>query len=106
MWLSCSLSGRMRPTDAPRVSISTAQPAERAGRTRGHAERRSRVRQAGTPCTDRAHPGSETCGSDRAGVPSLGVRGAAVGEVGPEVLRPLLFELGLLFSSKVHLINR
>ena len=33
-------------------------------------------------------------------MPSLGVRGAAVVEVGPEVLRPLLFVLGLLFCVK------
>ena len=30
-------------------------------------------------------------------MPSLGARGAAVGELGLEVLRPLLFEMGLLF---------
>ena len=38
--------------------------------------RPSRRKVVGTPCTDRGHPGSETRGSDRAGMPSLGVCGA------------------------------
>ena len=107
MRLLCSLSVCAHaPTDALRLRLQHAaaprcfaQPTERAGRTRGPAERRSRVRQVGTPCTDRGHPGSETRGSDRAGMPSLGVRGAVVGELGVEVLRQLVFEMCLLFAG-------
>ena len=88
MRLLCSLSVRAcaPPPYSACVSISAAQPAERADLRRGP----SRVRQVGTPCTDHGHPGSETRGSDRAGMPSLGVRGAVVGELGPEVLRQLV----------------
>ena len=76
------------PTTVP---CKLCSPPERAGRTDLRRGRPSR-RQVGTPCTDRGHPGSETRGSDRAGMPSLGVCGAVVGELGLEVLRPLVEE--------------
>ena len=49
-------------------------------------------------CGTRGMCTGETGGGFRARMPGLGLRGCVGGEIRAEVLRPLLFELGLLFG--------
>ena len=56
----------------------------------------------GTVCGNRGICTSETGGGFRARMPGLGLRGCGGGEKRAEVLRPLLFELGLLFVARAR----